>query len=49
MSLLPPALAGGFFITNATWEAPEVKQNHKTFIKKKSEKIFRVQAKAKGS
>ena len=35
MSLLPPALAGGFFITNATWEAPKVKQNHKTFIKKK--------------
>ena len=28
VSLMSPALAGGFFTTSATWEAPGVKQYH---------------------
>ena len=48
MFLLPPALAGRFFITNTTWDAPKAK--HKTIkllFKTKLEKIFRIQVKVK--
>ena len=38
-SLIPPALAGGFFTTNATWEAPDFKNGPPQ--KKKKEKSFK--------
>ena len=39
LSLVSPALAGGFFTTSATWEAPIVVQLYE-YIKKKKRYFF---------
>ena len=43
MSLLFPALAGGFFTTSATWEAPSTKRRHSDTLLRKLNKILYIE------
>ena len=43
MSLVSPSLAGGFFTTSATWEAPNKKRDEPVLILKMSPFLKKIQ------